>query len=61
MARLFLIALGFALAGMCEAVLRWSRGLTAEFAFRTALACVYLFAGVVLLARLVFCWGGCAV
>jgi hypothetical protein len=59
MARLFLIALGFALAGMCEAVVRWSRALPAEWFFRTVLACVYLIAGVVLVARLVCCWGGC--
>ena len=61
MARLFLIALGFVLAGLCESVVRVGREWGVDWLFRTVLAGTYLIATVVLLARLLFCWGGCAV
>jgi hypothetical protein len=56
MARIFLIALGFVLAGFLESVATLlGRAKVVEW----ALAGVYTAAVVVIFGRVVLCWGGC--
>ena len=60
MARLFLIALGFVLAGLCHTLASAFDKLVGDTLVSSwALGCTYTIAAVVLVARLVFCWGGC--